>query len=76
MVTVCVCGQRYLRYSQKVEIIRLIVNNPLNPSIKFAPLITKRKQSNTNIDEKSWFAPSTRTEKPPNTTKFAYAENI
>ena len=35
-------------------IIKFIVNNPLNPSIKFAPLITKRKQSNTNIEEKIW----------------------
>ena len=34
-------------------IIKFIVNNPLNPSIKFAPLITKRKQSNTNIEEKN-----------------------
>ena len=35
-------------------IIKLIANKPLNPSIKLAPLITKRKQSNTNIEENTW----------------------
>tara|TARA_X000001036_G_scaffold387648_1_gene383501 strand:- start:46 stop:327 length:282 start_codon:yes stop_codon:yes gene_type:complete len=31
--------------------IKLIVNKPLKPSIKLAPLITNRKQRSTNIDE-------------------------
>ena len=34
--------------------IKLIVNKPLKPSIKFAPLITKRKQRSTNIEENIW----------------------
>ena len=33
-------------------IIKLIDNNPLKPSIKFAPFITNRKQSRTKIAEK------------------------
>ena len=33
-------------------IIRLIVRSPLNPSIKFAPLITNKKHNRTNNDEK------------------------
>ena len=36
-------------------IIKLIDNNPLKPSIKFAPLITNRKQSKTKIAEKKLF---------------------
>ena len=31
--------------------IKLIVNKPLKPSIKLAPLITNRKQRSTNIEE-------------------------
>ena len=34
--------------------IKFIASNPLKPSIKLAPLITKRKQRRTNIDEKMW----------------------
>ena len=34
--------------------IRFIVNKPLKPSIKLAPLITNRKQRTTNIEEKMW----------------------
>tara|TARA_B100001094_G_scaffold46086_1_gene41209 strand:+ start:196 stop:351 length:156 start_codon:yes stop_codon:yes gene_type:complete len=30
----------------------LIVRSPLNPSIKFAPLIINKKHSKTKIDEK------------------------
>ena len=33
-------------------IIKLIARSPLNPSIKFAPLITNKKHNRTNIDEK------------------------
>ena len=32
-------------------IIKLIVNKPLKPSIRLAPLITNRKQRRTNIEE-------------------------
>ena len=32
-------------------ITKLIVRSPLNPSIKFAPLIIKRKHNKTKIDE-------------------------
>ena len=32
-------------------IIKLIVNKPLKPSIKLAPLITNKKQRSTNIEE-------------------------
>ena len=35
-------------------IIKLIVNKPLKPSIKLAPLITNRKQRSTNIEENIW----------------------
>ena len=35
-------------------IIKLIVNKPLKPSIKLAPLITNRKHSSTNIEENIW----------------------
>ena len=35
--------------------VKLIDNNPLKPSIKFAPLITNRKQSRTKIAEKKLF---------------------
>ena len=35
-------------------IIKFIVNKPLKPSIKLAPLITNKKQRSTNIDEKIW----------------------
>ena len=31
--------------------IKLIVNKPLKPSIKLAPLITNKKQRSTNIEE-------------------------
>ena len=34
--------------------IKLIVNKPLKPSIKLAPLITNKKHNNTNIEEKIW----------------------
>ena len=33
-------------------IIKFIARSPLNPSIKFAPLITNKKHNKTNIDEK------------------------
>ena len=33
-------------------IIKLIVKRPLNPSIRFAPLITNKKHNKTKIDEK------------------------
>jgi putative component of toxin-antitoxin plasmid stabilization module len=33
---------------------RLIARRPLKPSIKFAPLITNKKQRSTNIEEKIW----------------------
>ena len=38
----------------KIEfiIIKLIARSPLNPSIKFAPLITNKKHNRTNKDEK------------------------
>ena len=32
-------------------IIKLIVNRPLKPSTKLAPLIINKKHSNTNIEE-------------------------
>ena len=35
-------------------IIKFIVNKPLKPSIKLAPLITNRKQRSTNIEENIW----------------------
>ena len=35
-------------------IIKLIVNKPLKPSIKLAPLIINKKHSNTNIEENKW----------------------
>ena len=35
-------------------IIKLIVKRPLNPSIKLAPLIMNKKQSNIKIDENKW----------------------
>ena len=35
-------------------IIKLIVNKPLKPSIKFAPFITNKKQRSTNIEENMW----------------------
>ncbi len=35
-------------------VIKFIVNKPLKPSIKLAPLITNRKQRSTNIEEKIW----------------------
>mgnify|MGYP004369264829 CR=1 FL=1 len=41
----------------KIEliIIKLIVKRPLNPSIKFAPLIINKKHNSTKIDEKILF---------------------
>ena len=33
--------------------IRFIVNKPLKPSIKLAPLITNKKHNNMNIEEKT-----------------------
>ena len=41
----------------KIEliIIKLIARSPLNPSIKFAPLITNKKHNRTNKDEKVLF---------------------
>ena len=40
--------------NSKIELIanKLNVRRPLNPSIKFAPLIINKKQSKTKIDEK------------------------
>ena len=40
--------------NSKIELIvnKLNVRRPLNPSIKFAPLIINNKQSKTKIDEK------------------------
>ena len=35
-------------------IIKLIVNKPLKPSIKLAPLIINKKQRSTNIEENTW----------------------
>ena len=35
-------------------VIKLIVNKPLKPSIKLAPLITNKKQRSTNIEENMW----------------------
>ena len=35
-------------------IIKFIVNKPLNPSIKFAPLITNKKHNKTKIEENMW----------------------
>ena len=37
-------------------IIKLIDKKPLNPSIKFAPLIINKKQRRTNIDENKFIA--------------------
>ena len=34
--------------------IKFIESKPLKPSIKFAPLITNRKQRSTNIEENVW----------------------
>ena len=34
--------------------IKLIVNKPLKPSIKLAPLITNKKQRSTKIEENKW----------------------
>ena len=36
-------------------IIKCIASNPLNPSIKFAPLIINNKHSKTKSVEKIWF---------------------
>ena len=35
-------------------IIKLIVNRPLKPSIKLAPLITNKKHNRTNTEESIW----------------------
>ena len=35
-----------------LTIIKFIVSNPLNPSIKFAPLTINKKHNKTNRDEK------------------------
>ena len=35
-------------------IIKFIVNKPLKPSIKLAPLIINKKHNNTNIEENIW----------------------
>ena len=34
--------------------IKFIVNKPLKPSIKFAPLIINKKHNNMNNEEKTW----------------------
>ena len=39
----------------KFIIIRLIVNSPLKPSIRFAPFITNKKHKSTNRGEKNDF---------------------
>ena len=38
----------------KFIIIRLIVNSPLKPSIRFAPFITNKKHKSTNRGEKNY----------------------
>ena len=35
---------------------KLIVNKPLKPSTKFAPIITNNKHNNTNTEDKNWFS--------------------
>ena len=39
----------------KFMIIKLKVSNPLNPSMRFAPLIINKKHINTKIEENSLF---------------------
>ena len=45
---------RFIIVSMILIIIRFKDKRPLNPSIKFAPLITNRKQISVNIEENKW----------------------
>ena len=45
---------RFMYASIVFIIIRLIASNPLNPSIRLAPLITNKRHKSTNMDEKKW----------------------
>ena len=45
---------RFIVINMMLIIIRFNAKSPLNPSIKFAPLITNKKQISANIEENKW----------------------